>query len=174
MAELTIRTLKASDEEAFRKAVEEFKKTDPHFEFAFRYDPQGNFADYVELLEDWSKGKRLPEAWVPHTYLVAVVDNEIVGRISIRHELNGFLRQIGGHVGYGVLSDHRGKGYASEMMKEGLRILKKLQVEKVLVTCDDSNVGSIRVIEKNGGKLEGLIHPPDLKEPKRRYWIENI
>jgi len=43
---------------------------------------------------------------------------------------------------------------------------------RVLVTCDDDNIGSIGTIEKNGGILENVIDGPDLDKPKRRYWIE--
>ena len=43
---------------------------------------------------------------------------------------------------------------------------------RVLVTCDDDNVGSIRTIEKNGGVLENVVSGQDLDRPKRRYWIE--
>ena len=43
---------------------------------------------------------------------------------------------------------------------------------RILVTCDDDNIGSIRTIEKNGGILENVVSGPDLDKPKRRYWIE--
>ena len=48
----------------------------------------------------------------------------------------------------------------------------KLGIGRILVTCDDDNIGSIRTIEKNGGILENVISGPDLDKPKRRYWIE--
>ena len=51
-------------------------------------------------------------------------------------------------------------------------ISEKLGIDRILVTCDDDNIGSIRTIEKNGGILENVLSWPDLDKPKRRYWIE--
>lgn len=48
----------------------------------------------------------------------------------------------------------------------------KLGLTRILLTCDDDNIGSIRTIEKNGGILENVVTGPDLDKPKRRYWIE--
>ena len=42
-----------------------------------------------------------------------------------------------------------------------------------LVTCDNDNIGSIRVIERCGGVLEDLRHVADGVPPKRRYWIDS-
>ena len=43
---------------------------------------------------------------------------------------------------------------------------------RVLLTCDDDNVGSIKTIEKNGGVLENVVDVPGAGKPKRRYWIQ--
>jgi predicted acetyltransferase len=48
---------------------------------------------------------------------------------------------------------------------------QRLGLQRVLVTCDDDNVGSIRTIEKNGGVLESLVAGLDGGTPTRRYWI---
>jgi len=48
----------------------------------------------------------------------------------------------------------------------------KWGLHRILVTCDDDNIGSIRTIEKNGGILENVVDGPDLAKPIRRYWIE--
>jgi predicted acetyltransferase len=45
-------------------------------------------------------------------------------------------------------------------------------LRRILVTCDDDHIGSIRTIEKNGGILENVVVGPDLSKPKRRYWIQ--
>src|SRR6185503_15708940 len=99
--------------------------------------------------------------------------SRIVGRVSIRHELNEFLMRIGGHIGYTVVPEFRRRGYATEMLRQSLAISRqRFGLTRVLVTCDDDNVGSIRTIEKNGGVLENIVTGPDLDTPKRRYWIE--
>ena len=169
---LQLRTLRMEDEDAFRHAVREFKAAEPEETFAFQYDESMRFSDYVERLDRWTRGKDLTDGFVPNTFLVAVVGNAIVGRVSIRHSLNDFLERIGGHIGYSVVPSHRRRGYASAMLKEALPIAAALGIHRVLVTCDIDNLASIRVIEKNCGVFEGLADAPELIVPKRRYWID--
>ncbi len=93
------RRLLGEDEHLFRSAVEEFANEAPPWDFAFDYKTTEEFPDCVDRVYGWPQGM---EGFVPSSYLVAVVDGKIVGRVSIRHQLNDFLRAYGGHVGYGV------------------------------------------------------------------------
>lgn len=168
---LELRTLRPEDERSFRRAVDEFRQDDPEWRFAFEFDPAADFARYVGLLDDWSHGRRLPEKFVPNTFLVGVVDGAVVGRLSLRHTLNDFLRRIGGHIGYGVVPSQRRRGHATAMLRQALPHCAALGLERVLVTCDVDNVASRKVIENCGGVCEGLADGPGLPVPKRRYWI---
>jgi predicted acetyltransferase len=109
-------------------------------------------------------------SWDQLTILSKMLIGQIVGRVSIRHELNAFLTERGGHIGYGVRPEFRGRGYATAILLEALGIIHNLGVQRVLVTCDDANIASSRVIEKCGGVLENIIEI-DGGEPLRRYWI---
>lgn len=113
----------------------------------------------------------LPGRIVESSLLAATVDGELVGRVSLRHRLNDFLAHEGGHVGYAVHQRFRGRGYATEMLRQSVIVLRSLGVDRVLVTCDDDNVASVTVIERCGGVLESIITAGD-GEPKRRYWID--
>lgn len=126
---------------------------------------------YLGRLDAARKGIDLPVGFVASTFLVADVDNEIVGRTSIRHELNEFLAREGGHIGYCVLAEHRRRGYATEILRQSLAIARAVGVERVLLTCDDDNVGSATVIESCGGVLESLTEAGETGRPMRRYWI---
>ncbi len=101
----------------------------------------------------------------------AIVDNQFAGRISLRHELTPALRIVGGHIGYDVSPLFRKKGVASEMLRKILPLAKTLGLIEVLLTCDDTNVGSIKAIEKNGGVLKETKKIAEGKPLKRYYWI---
>ena len=89
----------------------------------------------------------------------------------LRHSLNDFLLRMGGHIGYVVVPEHRGRGYAAEMLRQGLDLARSMAFERVLVTCDDDNLASRRVIEKCGGEYEDSSVGPEAAVAKRRYWI---
>ena len=141
--------------------------------FLHHYQEGMPFRRYLEVLGERERGENLPPNHVPSTFLFAFEARRIVGRVSIRHTLNECLFRVGGHIGYAVVPEFRRQGYATEILRLSLGIAhEKLGVDRVLVTCDDDNLGSIRTIEKNGGVLENVVTGPDLATPKRRYWID--
>jgi predicted acetyltransferase len=112
------------------------------------------------------------EMHVPATHLWAVSDEEeLVGRLSIRHELSEALRVEGGHIGYDTVPSFRGRGVASEMLRQALPTARALGLSEVLITCDDTNAASIRVIERNGGVLREKRALAANRPLKRYYWI---
>lgn len=109
---------------------------------------------------------------VPETFLFAFAGPRIVGRVSIKHSLNDFLEQFGGHIGYVVVPAFRRRGYATSMLRLAIQLARqRLGLTRILLTCRDDNIGSIKAIEKNGGTLENVVTDRDGITPLRRYWI---
>jgi len=169
--ELTLRPARPSDEAVVRIAHESLA-ADDDFDFAMGLQPDTDWADHLQMYDDVQHGRDLLESWVPATFLLAEMADEVVGRTSIRHELNDWLEQFGGHIGYAVLPEFRRRGFASEILRQSLVVARSVGVGRVLVTCDDGNVASARVIERNGGALENIVDDPDSSIRKRRYWID--
>ena len=169
---LTLRRPREDEEEEFLRAHRATSSEVPSF--LHYYEDGMPFRRYLDVLADQEHGVDMPTAnHVPSTFLFAFVGNRIVGRASIRHALNEFLHRVGGHIGYVVVPEFRRRGYATEILRQSLQIARdKCGLNRILVTCYDDNIGSIRTIEKNGGVLENVVEAPDLDKPLRRYWIE--
>jgi predicted acetyltransferase len=168
--DVVLRPLRADDEEEFLRA---HRATSPGYPSFLHYYEEGMpFGRYLEVLEEQQRGVGLQPGYVASIFLFAFVSERIVGRVSIRPSLNARFEQTGGHVGYVVVPEFRRRGYATTMLGMAIHIAKvELGLERVLVTCDDDNIASVKTIEKCGGVLENVVVGPDLEKPKRRYWI---
>ncbi len=141
--------------------------------FLHGYEDGMPFSRYLEALDAQERGADLPAGYVPATFLFGFVNGRIVGRVSIRHALTDTLLRVGGHIGYVVVPEFRRQGYATDMLRQAIGLSReRLGLTRVLVTCDDDNIGSIRTIERNGGVLENVVVEPGKGVPKRRYWID--
>ncbi|MBX0353908.1 GNAT family N-acetyltransferase [Bacillus toyonensis] len=131
-----------------------------------------NFPAMIQELLDAHNGINLPESWVPDsTYWLVTEENKIVGVVNIRHSLTEHLFNTGGHVGYGIRPSERRKGYATKLLELSLEKTKELNIEKVLVVCDEVNTGSEKTILHNGGLRDDDFIEED-GNIVRRYWIE--
>ena len=128
-----------------------------------------NINEYLERTEDHSKGINLPDYWVQSTTYWLIANDEFVGHINIRHALNEHLKKDGGHIGYAIRPIARRKGYGFKILELALPFAKKIGLQKVLVTCDESNFASRKIIERNNGLL--LDKLPGKNGPKLRFWL---
>ena len=167
---LRLRPLRPGDEAAFRAACRVMAAEG--FTFGLGLEPGMRWDAHLSTLEQQRAGIGLRPGWVPATFLVADAAGEIIGRSSLRHALNDFLEREGGHVGYGVLPGHRRRGYATAILRQSLVIARASGVDRVLVTCDDGNIGSIAVIEACGGRLDSVVRAAAGRSLVRRYWID--
>jgi predicted acetyltransferase len=166
---LVLRPFGPADEGPALAARAEFEGTGFDF-LPFDFDPRTPWSEWIVLMERYRQGVDLPENRTRAAFLAADVDGQLVGRASIRFELNDFLVFRGGHIGYGVISAFRQKGYGTAILRQSVVIARNEGVSDVLVTCDDSNVGSVKVIERCGGVLEKIAFDEE-GVAFRRYWI---
>lgn len=168
---MILRDIQIGDEIEALRAEEELKADD--FGFLLLYESGMVWSDYIKIQEEYKNGF-VPEGKVASTFLFAEDKGELVGRVSIRHSLNDWLLNFGGHIGYAVRPQFRKQGYATEILTQSLEYCRGLGLEKVLVTCNDSNEPSAKTIEKCGGKLENKVleQIENGERLVRRYWID--
>lgn len=128
---------------------------------------------YLQRCCEMPDPTKLRPGLVPQTvYWVLDADGTAIGMVRVRHCLNEKLRFHGGHIGFFVRRDQRGKGYAKEALRLALVDRKKFGEKRTLLTVDPDNTRSVRVIEANAGRLENTVTDPETGKQFRRYWIE--
>ena len=154
------------------KYKEESLKESPLINGAAGLNNFSSIKDWLEELKRRSSKATVPEGLVPSSIYLGIreKDNYIVGMIDIRHYLNDFLKQFGGNIGYSVRKSERNKGYAKQMLKLALEKCKDLKMKKVLITCDEDNIASEKVILSAVAKLEDIRSLEG--KNKKRFWID--
>lgn len=133
-----------------------------------------NEVDIIQKFKDNRDKDKLPKEYVPSYDYFLVDDDTFLGVIMIRVSLTDDLLKFGGNIGYGIRPYYWRQGYGTKLLELGLIKAKDLiDSDKVLITCDDDNIGSYSIIEKNGGILENKVMNREMDEEflTRRYWI---
>ncbi len=87
---------------------------------------------------------------------------EKIGRIDLRIGYADKLVLYGGHIGYGIDEESRGKGYAAKACKLVRQVAVDHHMDVLWITCNPENVASRRTCEKVGCDLVEIIDlPPD-------------
>ena len=142
----------------------------------------GSLARYLKesTYEEWLKRvissvdiANIPQGRVPSlTYFyVREEDDEIVGMVNLRLARNDFINDEVGHIGYAVRPTERGKHYATNMLKEALKVYDILGIREVILTCDKTNTASEKVILNCGGTLVSEFYSESFQQVIRKYVI---
>ncbi|HEU0297203.1 MAG TPA: GNAT family N-acetyltransferase [Anaerolineales bacterium] len=112
-----------------------------------------------------------PAGVLPYLDYWLLEDTTWIGLLTLRPNITAELMRSGGHIGYVIRPSRRRQGYGTALLRLGLEQARSLGLTQVLLTCADTNLGSRKVIEANGGRLEDVVQIDVDTPPVRRYWI---
>lgn len=127
--------------------------------------------DYVEAVQS---RETCPKELVDSDIFIALrtSDHRLVGIIEFRHHIeHPVLGVWGGHIGYCIRPSERRKGYGKEMLRLMLKYCKAYGLDRVMITCSETNTASERTILSNGGVYEKTVWAKELSEYMKRFWI---
>jgi predicted acetyltransferase len=128
-----------------------------------------HFDEFIETVQ--ARATDPMPGYVPQTDYWLIVAEQYVGSASIRHHLTDALLKYGGHIGYRIRPTYRRQGYGTLQCKLAIEKAHELGIQRILITCDDDNLGSSKIIEANGGKLWDKVDN-GRASLTRRYWVE--
>lgn len=133
-----------------------------------RLDTNISFEEWLKVLKKFEKG----EFGVSKSLyaLYRKNDDKVIGTFTVCHKLDKGLYLYGGHIAGSICPSERKKGYARLSLKFALDICKKLNIQYVLLTCNEKNIASAKAIISVGGKLENTVND-DKGNKFQRYWI---
>ena len=130
-----------------------------------------DFEGYVGRLSNSAAGGDLSPGRVPESHFWLVCSDVIAGTSRLRHTLTPDLEIEGGHIGYDIRPSYRRRGFGTALLRLTLVRAAELGLSRARLTCDADNFGSIRVIENNGGMLDGEALSLSSGKPIRQYWV---
>ena len=132
---------------------------------------EARFATLIQELAAARDPATAPEGVLPYLDYWLIENTTWVGLLTLRPKITAELMRSGGHIGYVIRPSRRGQGYGTSLLRLGLEQARALGLRRVLLTCADTNLGSRKIIEANGGQLEDVIQVEANRPPVRRYWI---
>lgn len=160
--------------ESFLDFVSDVKDTG-YESYSLYTKAEENFDEFLMQLKDSQEGNNLPDGYVPcSSFWLIDEKDEVVGVIRIRHIVNSDFLQMIGHIGYEIKSTHRKMGYGTNLLEFGLIEAKKIGLDVVLITCDNDNLASLRIIDKFNGEYKTSFIDPDTGKTVNQYEVLTV
>ena len=150
-------------------AVREF-----HAAGEYAIDAEQLGAKFEELIARLVAAKdpvNAPPGELPYEDFWLMDGEEWIGKLTLRTTMNAKYLHAGGHIGYEIRPSKRRRGYGTALLRMGLEKARERGLHRVLLTCDETNIASRKVIESNGGQLENAVPVEGQTVLKMRYWI---
>ena len=137
---------------------------------------KNNFDEYLRRMNNYKEGK--DNDGLKEIFYWLFDKDKIVGSGSIRlnPEIDKIIETYACHIFYQIVPTYRKQGYGTIICHLLLQEMQKLGFKEATISCYDTNIGSINVIENNGGELietvlgDGSPNSDYLKT--RRYKID--
>ena len=130
-----------------------------------------NFEDLIARLAAAKDPANVPPGELPSEDFWLMNGDEWIGKLTLRTAINERYLHAGGHIGYEIRPSKRRYGYGTVLLHMGLEKARERGLHRVLLTCDETNLASRKIIEKNGGQLENSVRVEGQTVLKLRYWI---
>ncbi|KGE17076.1 GNAT family N-acetyltransferase [Paenibacillus wynnii] len=165
---IMLKELRKSEDTQIFEMIREIGPGENGFVNSLKVDNEDAFNTKLIRNYEYSQGLNLLPCHVPQTLYWLYINERPVGYGKLRHFLNDSLLEHGGHIGYVIRPSERNKGYGKILLRELIKEAIYKKIDQVLLTCDERNYPSRKIIEYNYGQLE------EIKDGTCKYWIKTL
>ncbi len=132
-------------------------------------------------VDDWllfTKNNRIKEAGkkngFPNTTYVLVDDNEAIGFLNLKHELDDRSKIRYGHIDMSIGPSKRQRGYGRHMLGLALDKAREKGIDKLILVAEQGDYVTNKIILDNGGQFDStlIVVEDDEASYLKRYWID--
>lgn len=112
-----------------------------------------SYEEWLHIItNNLDSAKANPKFGLSKTLFAINHENQIVGIVNFRYTITNFYKDSG-HVGYSVRPSERKKGYATEILRQIIEMVKKEGLKQMILVSKKDNLASIKTIINNHGVL---------------------
>ncbi|MBR3198717.1 MAG: GNAT family N-acetyltransferase [Bacilli bacterium] len=128
-----------------------------------------NFENFLKEVEEKKQG--IGNDGVKEIFYWFMEGDKIIGAGGIRlnPEVDERTKIYCGHIFYQIVPSKRKQGYGTILCHLLLKKMQELGFKEAIITCFDTNKGSIKIIEQNSGEFIEKIY--DIEEKNERFKI---
>lgn len=98
--------------------------------------------------------KKRANAELPYNTYLLMDGEKALGVVTLRHKLDTFLQEFGGHLGYSIRPDERQRGLEQQVVALAKQTARNdLAIKSLIITIGAENQPMQEAVENNGGKL---------------------
>ena len=136
--------------------------------------PDAFAARFDDMLREMAAAKdpaTAPPGILPYEDFWLMEQDTWIGLLTLRSHIDEQFFHSGGHIGYVIRPSKRRCGYGTVLLRLGLHKARERGLQRVLLTCSETNIASRKIIEANGGQFENAVVVAGQDDKKLRYWI---
>jgi predicted acetyltransferase len=130
-----------------------------------------DFSDYLAHSQKGAAGLDLPTDRVRMDEWWLTDGARVFGGSRLRHRLTPGLELDGGHIGYDIRPSDRHRGYGHRVLHLMLEKAASEGLDRVLITCETTNIASAKIIESAGGVPIPNAVSPNTGNEMLRFWV---
>ena len=142
MSSISLKLLSVDDSDDVYEMLQRIGPNEYDFYNAVHGMSKKEYREWLNLQNDWSQGKRLPEHYVKQWTYWLMKDGKPIGYGKLRERATEQSKKNGGNIGYAIDPLWRGQGFGTILFSSLLEKAREFQIPEMYSTVVKPNIAS--------------------------------